>query len=268
MINSEESLKLKSKYNPEGSELRRIQLRLLEVLEYIDNICRKNNIRYWLSSGTLLGAIRHDGFIPWDDDVDIEIWWEDYDRFCSVVTADNSPRFCLQTSKNDIEYPNVFDRIVDTNSRVYQYTMLNSKYKYDGIAVDIFSIGPSFNKSIEKTLSLIQYYGVFSLCRIHNSQLRRFLLRISKFVIHDLVFKIISKYRKRRKVLSPNMGSDYYYPFEYSTFFPLKECIFEGKTFFAPNDIQKYLVTMYGDNYNELPEENIRNIFPKQVIKL
>ena len=64
---------LRQRYNPEGSLLRRHQLRMLEILKEIDRICQKHRIDYWLSSGTLLGAVRHGGFIPWDDDLDIEM---------------------------------------------------------------------------------------------------------------------------------------------------------------------------------------------------
>ena len=60
---------LRERYNPDGSILRKQQLRMLEMLQYIDFVCKKHNIRYWLCSGTLLGAVRHGGFIPWDDDV-------------------------------------------------------------------------------------------------------------------------------------------------------------------------------------------------------
>ena len=68
----------KKQYNPEGSILRRAQYRMLEMLSFIDDVCVKNNIKYWIDSGTLLGARRHGGFIPWDDDVDICMPREDY----------------------------------------------------------------------------------------------------------------------------------------------------------------------------------------------
>jgi hypothetical protein len=68
---------LRERYNPEGSLLRRQQTRMLEILLEVDRICQKHDIRYWLSSGTLIGALRHDGFIPWDDDLDIEMMRED-----------------------------------------------------------------------------------------------------------------------------------------------------------------------------------------------
>ena len=73
MNNSSLQQELRARFNPDGSLLRRHQLRMLEMLTYIDGVCVQHDIPYWLSSGTLLGAVRHGGFIPWDDDVDIEL---------------------------------------------------------------------------------------------------------------------------------------------------------------------------------------------------
>ena len=76
---------LRERFNPEGSILRRQQLRMLELLDAVDCICKKHNIPYWLSSGTLIGAARHNGFIPWDDDLDIEILRSDYLRLIKIL---------------------------------------------------------------------------------------------------------------------------------------------------------------------------------------
>ena len=73
----ETNSELRQLYNPECSELRMSQLRMLEILDYISDLCEKNGLRYWLCAGTLLGAYRHGGFIPWDDDLDIEMPIED-----------------------------------------------------------------------------------------------------------------------------------------------------------------------------------------------
>ena len=82
-----------SKYNGEGTMLRKAQLRMLDILIAVDKICRKHNIPYWLDYGTLLGAVRHGGFIPWDDDLDISMMKEDYDRFLTIASKELPEQF-------------------------------------------------------------------------------------------------------------------------------------------------------------------------------
>ena len=88
MITDTLQYELRERYNPNGSTLRRQQLRMFEMLQYIDTVCKNHGIRYWLCSGTLLGAVRHGGFIPWDDDVDIEMLREDYRKFVKVMATE------------------------------------------------------------------------------------------------------------------------------------------------------------------------------------
>ena len=80
------------KYNPEGSALRRDQKELLRMLQIVAQICREHDIKWWLSSGTLLGAARHKGFIPWDDDIDIGMFRPDYNRLLKL--ASEMPEEC------------------------------------------------------------------------------------------------------------------------------------------------------------------------------
>ena len=76
---------LRERFNPEGSLLRRMQHRMTEMLGEIDKICRRHNLKYWLCSGTLLGCVRHGGYIPWDDDLDIEMLREDYEKLLKIL---------------------------------------------------------------------------------------------------------------------------------------------------------------------------------------
>ena len=101
MINTEE---LRKRFNPDGSILRRQQMRMLELLGAVDKVCKKHNIPYWLSSGTLIGAARHQGFIPWDDDLDIEMLREDYLRLLKVLPQELPDNFVLQTHETDHNY--------------------------------------------------------------------------------------------------------------------------------------------------------------------
>ena len=95
---------LRERFNPDGSSLRNHQLRMLEMLKYIDGVCKKHNISYWLSSGTLLGAVRHGGFIPWDDDLDIEMLRKDYLKLVKVLGREIDSKYALQTHKTCLLY--------------------------------------------------------------------------------------------------------------------------------------------------------------------
>ena len=84
---------LKELFNPEGSKLRKTQLELLEILVDLAEICDQNNIQWWLSSGTLLGAARHKGFIPWDDDIDIVMLRKDAKRLEKILHKMDSDKY-------------------------------------------------------------------------------------------------------------------------------------------------------------------------------
>ena len=102
MIQPELQEKFRAEYNPDGSILRRQQVKMLDILLHVDKFCKEHNITYWLSSGTLLGAVRHGGFIPWDDDLDIEMRREDFLRFKSLWK--DSDDYIMQSHENDLYY--------------------------------------------------------------------------------------------------------------------------------------------------------------------
>ena len=107
MIAQEE---LKARYSPEGSKLRSTQRELVDILLDLAKICEENNIQWWLSSGTLLGAARHKGFIPWDDDIDIVMLKRDYRRLERVLHKMQSEEYVYQSMRSDIEYVNTFGK--------------------------------------------------------------------------------------------------------------------------------------------------------------
>ena len=131
---------MRARFNPDGSLLRRHQLRMLEMLTYIDGVCVQHDIPYWLSSGTLLGAVRHGGFIPWDDDVDIELLRRDYKRLLRVLRTEKEGRYRLQTHSTDNGYFFPFAKLRDMHSVLRENDDIDLGFAYRGIYIDIFPL--------------------------------------------------------------------------------------------------------------------------------
>ena len=129
-----------NRFNPEGSVLRLHQMKMLRILEFVDRVCRKHGIRYWLSSGTLLGAVRHGGFIPWDDDLDIEMLYRDYKRLMEVLPFELPSNLVLQTMHTDSNYVAPYAKLRETDSYISEVNNIGRNYKYNGVYIDIFYI--------------------------------------------------------------------------------------------------------------------------------
>lgn len=121
-----------------AEDLRRIQLLELDILKEIDRIARKNNIRYTLSGGSLLGAVRHKGIIPWDDDIDVAMLREDYDRFFEACKRDlNHDKYFAQTMDTDPTYQIAFGRVLLKHT-VFQRSGQEHVKVNNGFFVEIF----------------------------------------------------------------------------------------------------------------------------------
>lgn len=119
--------------------LRKLQLTQLEILDEIDRVCRKNGIRYSLYAGTLLGAVRHRGFIPWDDDLDICMERSEYERFLKVWDEDHIQGYFLQNKDNTPAFPQSFTKIRKEHTTFIQDKSEFGAY-HTGIFVDVFPI--------------------------------------------------------------------------------------------------------------------------------
>lgn len=135
----------------EFTELRKLQIAQLSILLEIKRICEKHQISYSLIAGTMLGAVRHQGFIPWDDDIDVGMLRSDYIKFLNVCKLELQDQFFLQTRETDINYGGSFAKI-RINNTICKFKGTEHLDIHHGIWVDIFPYDNAPNNIIAKTL--------------------------------------------------------------------------------------------------------------------
>jgi len=243
--------------------LREAQLIMLDSLVEFDRICKKYSFDYWLDSGTLLGAIRHKGFIPWDDDIDISMPVEDYREFAKIAPKELPKDMFLQNKITDPTFPFDYMKIRSNRAKIIEFHEKGKEVKYhQGVFVDIF---PMF--AIKETkLNHLFYEYAFSLIRFFSA--KKFdCTRIRKF-IKKSIEKLHLGWDKKvgTSVIYSGKMPDVAGAFEYSAIYPLKRIEFEGLEFLAPNDPHHYLENIYSFNYMELPPEDKRATHAYEVL--
>lgn len=247
------------------SQLRECQLKQLSILKEVDRICRKYNLIYWLDGGTLLGAIRHKGFIPWDDDLDIAMPSDDFEKFKKIVQKELPESLFFQTKETDPSTPHHFAKIRDLNSFFVEYGDDFTKPYQKGIYIDIFCFVdyPPFPKkilsflsrNISKSISILEKKRSFdelkSVCEVPYFILKYILLypiwyfcnlfkggKYQSFQVRDNALGVVH----RKEVI-----------------YPLVKGFFEEIEFPIPFDSDTYLKDQYKD-YMVLPSEEKRQI--------
>lgn len=256
-----------SKYNGEGTALRKAQLRMLDILVEVDKICKKHNIAYWIDYGTLLGAVRHGGFIPWDDDLDISILKEDYERLLPFLEKELPAQLHLQNCKNEKYFPLTFSKVVEEKSVVYVDDYSSQKRKYQGVWIDVFPVIKG-NKSIRNFLE--PFYGR---CFRRTHGFEKFGMNViiawllypwallSKWIAY-ILFKFSSKdslvcdFGMTASVFKTNRKR--------YDIFPTKTISFEGVEVQCPNNPDAVLKAQYG-NYMQIPPEDKRVVHALEI---
>lgn len=252
---------LREKYNPDGSKLRELQMSMKQILDVVDDICVRNDIPYWLSSGTLIGAVRHGGFIPWDDDVDIDMLYSDIPRFIKACGKDLPDGFVVQTHKTDRSYYLNIVKLRKLGTEVAEIarfkdgTSFPVEYKYMGHFIDILPIEPS-------KLSLVRFSGKFMAFMTKARffwHFPKFLLEMTYWMVQLVyaVLRLISRVVSDRHECYVTYGSWFIRHRDLDDIFPLKRMEFEGTMYNVPNDTHAYLSKIYKD-YTKLPDDALR----------
>lgn len=257
----------------EINELREMQKIELDILKYVVKICEKNSLRYFLAGGTLLGAIRHKGFIPWDNDVDISMPRKDYEVLLRLIENDNNSKYRVFYIKNDSDYFYPFAKVCDTSTVLEEY-QVPYKIKDLGLYIDIFPIdGVGNDKEIaqKKVLSIQKWSRRIRVAIIptnFQTSLKWRILRSAFKLICNICGVKTFLHHFEKKLEIPSFDESKYVA---STFGARaeKEVIeqihfsssvlvdFEGEKFNSPIGYDQYLKQMYGD-YMKLPPESER----------
>ncbi|WP_018659159.1 LicD family protein [Allofustis seminis] len=265
--------------------LREVQHIELQILKKVTEICDRHAIDYWIDCGTLLGAVRHKGFIPWDDDMDIAMLRDDYERFVKVAPAELGDEFFLQTRKTDPNYPFTFDKVRKNNTTFVEWATRGLDMHH-GIYIDIFVYDklPEYGtdryldeclaldrKTIRKYVPTVDKAPAFTkdyLIGLLKKKLAYiyYMFKSSEALDRELL-ELFTKYRNvsydniKYTCLSFREKDIFYH----HDIFPTQPIEFEGFTFKAPNNPDKYLKVFYND-YMQIPaEEDRAGHVPAQV---
>jgi lipopolysaccharide cholinephosphotransferase len=247
-----------------NQNIKDVQNKILEIMLYIDELCRENGIVYYIMGGTALGAVRHNGFIPWDDDLDIFMTPDNYEKFKKVLYSKKSNQFIIQEWKvvdNYLEYAKVRMNGTTFIENVYK----NRKDMHHGIYVDIMILHKCPNSILKQKIIYFasKYVTLFALSQRNWTPKTRIQYLALKFLkvlpnhfLSQFSYKLIYHYGSSNK----NYKYCYYLTpakfdqglFDSEIFNEPVDINFNGKMLMGPTKINKYLKIRYGD-YMELP---------------
>ena len=244
------------------TDLTELHQKLLEILEYIDKICKENNIKYTLCAGSVLGAIRHKGFIPWDDDLDVMMMRSEYNRFLEVVRKDKNEKFFLQEELKGCPY--YFSKIRLNGTTLIEKTAINKKWKnmHQGIFVDVFPVDYAKKSKVQRFIQTVCARLLVAqslLDRGYNNAAfyKKIVMSLSLFFLpfKKAMFNCVINVKKEKAAATSTFLADYNKFYSLTLMENIILGDFENKKYPIPADWKNYLVTMYGEKWTEPPSQ-------------
>lgn len=260
--------------------LREVQLLELEMLRDFKSVCEKHNLRYFVDFGSLLGAIRHKGFIPWDDDIDITMPYEDYAKFLKIAQEEMGEQYFIQTTETDPEFHFSYAKVKRNGTTMMDKTA-KGWHVHHGVWLDIFPI-IEINGGFELKLktAIVEFYRLLvcdEFFKIYPEGFRKqygnFGLKVIKLV-HKFPKKVRTRfatwlmkpiYKAKNKKLNAIVWLTISKTVPKHIYEDSCKLEFEGETFDFPKNYEERLRLSYGD-YMQLPPEEERKGHGNDVI--
>lgn len=231
---------------------RKVQLKILEIVLEIDRICMKHDIKYYLAYGTTIGAIRHKGFIPWDDDADIHMFKDDYDKFKKVCEVELGEKYFFQDEYTDKGYKSYLPKI-RMNNTAFVEGWTKDWDMHQGIYVDIFVLDECpQNEKIQDLNYKIRQYTECTRRGIYNKENTKGLVKniIRPIVKNNMILNtwkalVYNPCKKDKKLCIDRNSFGYVFP--YDVFGEPRRVEFEGHMLNVPEKAEEYLTYYYGD---------------------
>ena len=243
-----------------GQQLKQIQLGILDI---VHAFCIENNIHYWLDCGTLLGAIRHKGYIPWDDDIDIGMLRDDYDKFMTSFNG-YTARYQFLCPEQNKDYAYGAGKVIDTTTILYEPDRNGKKLRVN-IDIFVYDNAPDDDKLVKRMFDFRDFYRKCNIAHTQDHDIigglgRKIGFQFLRFVTMPfpknyfalLMTKNSKKYTNQETKRIGNFLSYSRNVCEKEAFASFVEVEFEGKQYMAPIGYDKWLRSFY-KNYMELP---------------
>lgn len=249
-------------------EIAKLKCTEIEILDELDRVCRKNNLEYFMVGGTLLGSVRHKGFIPWDDDIDVVMFRSDLDKleklYCNGEFGGN---YFLQTENTDKKYPLMTAKLRKNNTVFLEDCMDDNIASHSGIFVDIFpidDISDLDNPTVRKNAGKISFLTTI-ICescgyRYGVSTKVKLLAKVASMIGIGRLKKLRNKLMTNENQQGFDKCTIYASNYGYikqcrkrDVYSPHCDLEFEGKKYMAPCKYEDFLIQLFGANYMELP---------------
>lgn len=256
-----------------------LQNKILEITLYLDKFCKEYGIVYYLMGGSALGAMRHQGFIPWDDDLDVFMDYKNYQKFiyCAERYLDTTKYYFQKEDTKELPY--FFSKLRMNNTTCIEYVNKNRKM-HQGIFVDIMCLNNAAPKGIRR---IIQYYSaallkasaVAKTAYKTDNKVKKIQLFISKIFVKGFIKKsLISFVRRYNKNCTINELAHVFGRAKFKNSFYPKDDFdkqryvdFEKAKLPVPSNVEEYLSIRFGKNYMQIPDEKTKKLYQSHAMK-